>query len=147
MIGQWYVLLLPRSNFRQKTNLIGQVVKALQSSPATNLESVNKFMSEICNSYNMNSSFMKSILLAEDGGLIRTLVALTKVKSVSAEAIKLLDEVRFANRATNTNLRLYSKSLWPTKRTKSFLAKFQNTSSKREKSFLKCLSLTPWAKY
>lgn len=73
------------------------MVKALQSSPATNLESVNKFMSEICNSYNMNSYFMKSILLAEDGGLIRTLVALTKVKSVSAEAIKLLDEVKSRN--------------------------------------------------
>jgi len=77
----------------QNSNLVRHLVLALQTSPTTNLESVSKLVSEICTTNSSTSEMVKSLLLAEDGALTKTLVELSKSKSVSTEAMKFLDEV------------------------------------------------------
>ena len=58
-----------------------------------NLDAVAKFLQEICNHNDINSDFVKSTILANNGALSVCLVKLVKTKSIAHEAIKVFDEV------------------------------------------------------
>jgi len=76
-----------------QTNLVGNIVLALEKDPSTTLEAVYKFLNEISNSYTPHSQFIKNILTQGDCSLPRCIIKLSKDKSVSSDAIKLLDEM------------------------------------------------------
>jgi len=76
-----------------QTNLVGNIVIALEKDPSTTLEAVYKFLNEISNSYTPHSQFIKNILTQGDCSLPRCIIKLSKDKSVSSDAIKLLDEM------------------------------------------------------
>lgn len=77
----------------EKSELIPVVVEALRTQPEENLESVQKFFSEVCLSYPVDSAFVKNILLVGDSALIRTVIELMENKNTASDAVKLLDQV------------------------------------------------------
>lgn len=80
-------------DWSNQTNLVGHVVSALEKDPSTTIEAVYKFLNEITLSYTPHSPFVKNILTQSECALPRCVINLTKDKSVSNDAIKLLDEM------------------------------------------------------
>lgn len=70
----------------------------LTDDPSNTLEPIFKFLQEVCAHNDPTADFVKSTISANNGALITCLVRLTKEKSISQDAIKVLDEVRKPNK-------------------------------------------------
>lgn len=84
---------VPDCEWSKNTQLIGHIVDALTSDPASFLESLYKFLFDISNSYTPHTQFVKMALVDQECALPRCIIQLTKNNAVSNEAMKILDEV------------------------------------------------------